>query len=97
MVPLATAGWDPRPRIETPTPWHDYGSAAYYHAPPTPQELAQHLQAALDWLKAHPQTAVANAVLIYAWNEFDEGGWLATTLAEGAARLDAIQGVLSKR
>jgi hypothetical protein len=97
VVPLATAGWDPRPRIETPTPWFDYGSPAYYHAAPTPQELAQHVQAALDWLQAHPETAEANAVLIYAWNEFDEGGWLAPTLSEDTARLDALRDVLSKR
>ena len=95
VVPLATSGWDPRPRIEIPTPWHDYGSPDYYYTTPTPQELADHLQAALDWVKAHPETAPAKAVLIYAWNEFDEGGWLAPTLSEGTARLDALRRVLA--
>jgi len=27
----------------------------------------------------------ANAILIYAWNELDEGGWLVPTLSEGDA------------
>jgi hypothetical protein len=42
----------------------------------------------------------ANAVIIYAWNEHDEGGWLSPTrTAEGkpdTSRLDAIRDVLKK-
>jgi hypothetical protein len=96
VVPLATAGWDPRPRIETPTPWHDYGSADHYYETPTPQALAAHVRAAIQWVRDHPQAAEANAVLIYAWNEFDEGGWLAPTLSEGSARLDALKVILRR-
>ncbi len=33
-------------------------------------------------------------MLIYAWDEFSEGGWICPTLSEGTARLDAIRGVL---
>jgi hypothetical protein len=97
VVPLATAGWDPRPRIETRTPWHDYGSADYYYQPPAPQALANHVQAAVHWVRDHPKSAEADAILIYAWNEFDEGGWLAPTLSEGTARLDALKLVLGAR
>ncbi len=97
VVPLATSGWDPRPRIETPTPWFDYGSSDFYNEAPTPPELAGHVRAALDWVDSHPETAEAKTVLIYAWNEFDEGGWLAPTLSEGTARLDALQTILSDR
>jgi len=38
--------------------------------------------------------AEANAVLMYAWNEHDEGGWLCPTLFYGADRLNAIATVL---
>jgi hypothetical protein len=44
----------------------------------------------------NPSAGRANTVLIYAWNETDEGGWLHPTLAEGTARLDAIKKVLKK-
>ncbi len=94
VVPLATAGWDMRPRVETPVPWIDGGHIDQYYDQPTPKELAAHVQAALDWCKSHPETAKAQAVLIYAWNEFDEGGWLCPTLEEGTARLDALREVL---
>jgi len=33
-------------------------------------------------------------VLIYAWNEFDEGGWICPTLYNGTDRLNAIHNVL---
>jgi hypothetical protein len=97
VVPLASTGWDPRPRIETPTPWFDYGSSDYYYEPPTPAELAAHVQAALDWVKAHPDAAEPETVLIYAWNETDEGGWLVPTHSEGTGRLEAIRKVLATR
>ncbi|MDI7275658.1 MAG: hypothetical protein QME94_06735 [Anaerolineae bacterium] len=98
-VPLVTAGWDRRPRVENPVPWEKGlgGTMDEYYEPPRPEELAAHLQAALDWVARYPETAEANAILIYAWNEVDEGGWLVPTLAEGTARLDAIGKVLEGR
>ena len=38
--------------------------------------------------------AEANTVLIYAWNESGEGGWLVPTLNEGSARIAALRKVL---
>jgi hypothetical protein len=35
-------------------------------------------------------------VIIYAWNEFDEGGWICPTISEGTSRLDAISKVLKE-
>ena len=29
-------------------------------------------------------------MLVYAWNENSEGGWLVPTLGEGTARVDAL-------
>lgn len=94
VVPLVTAGWDMRPRVETPVPWVQGGDIEQYYEAPQPGELAAHLEKALEWCKEHPDTAKAQAVLIYAWNEFDEGGWLCPTLSEGTARLDALKKVL---
>ena len=94
VVPLATAGWDMRPRVETPVPWVDGGDIEQYYEAPTPEELAAHVSTALDWCRRHPDAAEAQAVLIYAWNEFDEGGWLCPTLEEGTARLDALGKIL---
>ena len=94
VVPLATAGWDMRPRVETPVPWVKGGDITKYYEPPQPAELAAHVQNAVQWCNANPTTAHARTVLIYAWNEFDEGGWLCPTLTEGPARLHALQEAL---
>ena len=97
VIPTVMTGWDRRPRVENPVPWESWqvqGSGLqYYYAAPTPPELASHLQAALDWVQATPANADAHAVLMYAWNEIDEGGWLLPTLAEKTARLEAVRSV----
>ena len=83
-----------RPRVETPVPWVDGGDISLYYEQPTPDELAAHLKRGIEWCNTYPETAEAQAILIYAWNEFDEGGWLCPTIEEGTARLDAIATVL---
>jgi hypothetical protein len=90
MVPLVNAGWDPRPRYESEHA-HIYGEVRDWAEQPSPKELADHLQAALEWVEEHPESCPARTVMIYAWNETDEGSWLVPTLAEGAARLEAIR------
>jgi hypothetical protein len=59
-----------------------------------PEEVAAHVAAGLEWVRQHPGMCPANTVIIYAWNELSEGGWIVPTLDEGTARLDAIQRVL---
>lgn len=94
VIPTVNAGWDGRPRLTDPN------VAKYYSGPwytmPTPAELADNLRSAVEWNRANPANAEANTVLIYAWNESDEGGWLVPTMKEGTKRLDAISKTLTK-
>lgn len=103
VVPLAMAGWDRRPRIEHPVPWEKYqkpgeGMERYY-ATPTPPELTAHIEEAMRWTAARKEQCPAQAVILYAWNEHDEGGWLCPTLnPDGTAnteRLDALAAMLN--
>ena len=99
VVPLVTAGWDRRPRVAHPVSWeapNPTDAMARYYQAPQPRELATHLTAALDWCASHRDAADAAAVIIYAWNEIDEGGWLLPSLwpDQGTSRLDAMRGVL---
>jgi len=98
VVPIVTTGWDNRPRVENPPPWTT-GSENHYLAP-TPGQLARHLSDALDWIRSNRAAAPANVVLIYAWNEHDEGGWLCPTLKNDgvttdSSRLDGIEAILN--
>jgi hypothetical protein len=97
VIPIVSAGWDNRPRRADAKRFEKvYGSppSGPWFAEPTPQELADSLRSAIQWMEENPTTAEANAVIIYAWNESDEGGWLVPTLHEGTARLDAIREAL---
>jgi hypothetical protein len=78
MIPIVSFGWDQRPRVDNPPPWVPNPTPHHYELF-TPQQCAQALEAALDWMAAHPEATPADAVLCYAWNENDEGGWLCPT------------------
>ena len=100
-VPLVTTGWDKRPRQDHPVSWEK--DAAYAKQPTfpgtaTPEEIAGHLRNALAFVKANPAICPANTVIVYAWNEHDEGGWLCPTWTPSgqpdSSRLAAIRQVL---
>ncbi len=97
-VPLVTAGWDKRPRQDHPVPWEAKDANHTWPPTPTPTELADHLRRALDFVNRHPAISPARTVMIYAWNEYDEGGWITPTRgADGRpddSRLKALAAVL---
>ena len=92
LIPTVTAGWDYRPMKRPEFP--DRSLQSSWFAQAKPEELADHLRNALDYVRQYPKVCEADSVIIYAWNEFSEGGWICPTLNEGAARLDAIRRVL---
>jgi hypothetical protein len=103
-LPLVTTGWDKQPRKDNPVPWEPdsgYHRQRVFPSTAKPEEIAAHLDRALTFVEQHPKVAVANAVLIFAWNEFDTGGWLAPTWTPSGkpdtGRLDAIGKVLKAR
>jgi hypothetical protein len=95
VVPTAVTGWDRRPRIERPHPWEPWqkpgeGMERYFEAP-TPAQLATHVRETVAWVRDHPAVCEADALIVYAWNEHDEGGWICPTLGEGDARVRALE------
>jgi hypothetical protein len=97
IVPVVMTGWDRRPRVENPVPWEQgKGDISKYYQPPTPFELTQHLKKSLDWVKSESNYTEAKTLIVYAWNEFDEGGWLAPTALEGTARIDALAAMVGR-
>lgn len=109
-VTFASAGWDTRPRNERPPPWCTWVTATPDKTPPAQQKpllnsvtatsdaLATHIREALEWTKANRDLNPANALIIYGWNEHDEGGWLQPTLGPDGrpdeARIRALGRVL---
>lgn len=105
VAPICMAGWDRRPRVTNPVSWEDFhlkpDAFEFYYKSGTPDEIAAHVGRGVSWFQKHPAKNGAELVLIYAWNEFDEGGWLAPALppphGEGTARIDALRKVLVTR
>lgn len=72
-----SVGWDKRPWEGPRGLGQPPGS---YYVGRTPERFAAALKSALAWMDAHPEeTAAERIVMIYAWNEFGEGGYLAPT------------------
>jgi len=62
----------------------------------TPDELAAHVRQAVEWTKANRDLDPANAIIVYAWNEHDEGGWLEPTLrTDGKPNEERIKAIAS--
>ena len=109
-ITFATAGWDTRPRQERPPPWCTWVTASPDPMPlaeqkplidaatATPDQLAVHLRDAIAWTQEHRDLNPANCLIIYGWNENDEGGWLIPTLRPDGkpdvSRIRALGGVL---
>jgi hypothetical protein len=100
MIPIVSWGWDQRPRVDNPPPWVPNPTPHHYETF-TPDQCAEALEAALDWVAEHSDACPANAVLCYAWNEHDEGGWLCPTLGSDGqpddSRVRAVGEMLARR
>jgi hypothetical protein len=103
FVPQITTGWDKRPRYDNPNPWEpDYEDFKnQYSEQGTPKEIAQNIENAFNFIDENKNQTVFNSVIIYAWNENDEGGWVCPTYFElrdsgKPLRLDAIREMLKK-
>lgn len=104
VVPLCMSGWDRRPRVEHPVPWEPWqkpnAGIERHYLPPAADELAAHIRDAMRWAEADRARCPAQAIITYAWNEHDEGGWLCPTLkpdgGANAERLDAIAAMLAR-
>ena len=93
-VPAVTSGWDMRPWEKKDLPVE---RQSIYYPDRTPQAVRQSVEKAIDWLDRHPdRTVPERLVLVYAWNENGEGGYLTPTKAEGDVYLKAVEAAVRK-
>jgi len=92
-VPTVSAGHDARPRSEWPMPWGPKYWSPKYVKDPTMPELQSHVTDGLKFVHDNPETAEVNMMLLSAWNEYDEGHFVAPVLDKygGAEKLEAIK------
>ncbi|KAA5608586.1 glycoside hydrolase family 71/99 protein [Rhodovastum atsumiense] len=92
VIPLAMTGWDTRPEHDRVLPWKPQAHlrpSRVYDAP-NPDELKTEMNDIIAWIRTHRAAAPANVALIYAWNEFTEGGWLCPTWTDNGPDVSRI-------
>lgn len=93
VVPWITTGWDKRPRYDSPVSWENCKNFdVQYIQQPTSTELKKILA------NAYQFQSNTGIILLYAWNEFDEGGFIEPTLTNtgliNIAKLQTIKEVV---
>ncbi len=92
-MPVVTVGWDKRP-WEDPA---DPKTHAAYYPDRTPVQVGDFVGRALRWMDEHPdKTTQERVLLLYAWNENGEGGYLTPTKGMGDAYLKAVGKALNQ-
>ncbi len=88
-VPVITVGWDRRPWEKGSLPPEKLST---WYPDRTPKLVEEFVGAGMKWLDDHPDKATPQRLLLlYAWNENGEGGYLTPTEADGTEYLKAVQ------
>lgn len=93
-IPCVTCGWDCRPweqsdKIENHT---------WYYPDRTARQVAEFIDKAAIWLENNKEKSTnEKIILLYAWNEFGEGGYIAPTKGDNGQYLKAIYKVLKNK
>lgn len=88
-LPPISLGWDYRPVLDDPEQAKTRKANGDWCEPPRPQEISSLVTDA--YVKAFSTNADFPSCLIYAWNEYTEGGWIAPTRGYGTERLVAVK------
>lgn len=93
FMPSMTVGYDMRPwATDHPT----LPASDFWYTGVTPRLLGDHLTEMVNWTKEHShKTLGGNLAVMYAWNEYGEGGWLTPSVAEGNMRLEYIRAAIA--
>ncbi|NHO34259.1 glycoside hydrolase family 71/99 protein [Acetobacter fallax] len=84
MIPTAMTGWDQRPLVDRPQEFYPLSPAltdSNYYMQALAPDIATHIMNMTTFLQSSTESP-ASVGLIYAWNEFAEGGWLAPTYSQ---------------
>lgn len=88
VLPFISAGWNPSPRVERPVPWCTYRDLPYAEKP-TAEEMDKTFADLAKFVENCPQ-ADTGCALVFAWNEFEEGGYLCPTLKSDGSADDSL-------
>jgi hypothetical protein len=97
FIPTVTMGWDYRPILKQPQDPPHRDPDPSWCTPATDAEWIAQIQDAVMEAQSNPKNRRFESVLLYAWNEFSEGGWIAPTIGDGTRRLKVISDALGRK
>lgn len=87
VIPQFSLGWNPSPRIENSVPWCNYEDKTYLPQI-TKEELLQGAEKFTEYLVENKEHNTTNQILIFAWNEFEEGGYICPTYDDNGKNIN---------
>lgn len=93
-LPTLTLGWDSRPRARFDKPGPAPKRA--WCGPPDEDTLAALFHDAIAEAPTASAGGPFESIVVYAWNEFTEGGWMAPTKAEGGSRMADLRAAIGR-
>ena len=88
-IPVATLGWDMRPWEKPGLPEDEQ---MIHYPDRSPEGVETMLRNAAKWIDQHPdRTSREKLLLMYAWNEYGEDGYLTPTKRDGYTYLEAVK------
>ena len=96
FLPTVTLGWDYRPALRDPHEKKSRKPNPDWCQPATDVEWTRQIRDAINEAANNPRNNRFQSVVIYAWNESSEGGWIQPTLSEGVRRLKVIANAVGR-
>ena len=98
-IPTVIAGWDKRPWEDASGKGTGGGKQGWFYTGRTPEQFKDFLNDSVAWMDKNPeQTIKERMILIYAWNELGEGGYLVPTKGDPkASYLKVVKEVVSNQ
>lgn len=79
IIPLFSLGYNSRPRMDNPVPWYGGYTEAGCAPLPTIQDMADGGNVFADWMEENKPHMKSRHIIVFAWNEFEEGAWICPT------------------
>lgn len=97
FIPTVTTGWDWRPILSYPDQLYDRTTTnPSWCTRASDKEWTDVVRDAVSAGRASAEKLGVDGIIIYAWNELSEGGWIVPTKEEGVRRLEAFARALDR-
>lgn len=87
VIPQFSVGWNPSPRIENPVPWVNYENTSYLQQI-TKDEMLNGAKKFTEFLSSNKKHNTTNQILVFAWNEFEEGAYICPTYDQSGKNIN---------